>query len=215
MDFTRTEVESPALVVSSLYWSVPSVSVSAGRYFRLPDFLIAIVGAWETRHCTAPSFVTSIVEKTGKERRKNYAISGVLMGMYDAKRLYCSFSEYGQISQQESIKAPKRGTSTLVCLCVFVFTFDSQPPLRLQSWASKSTRRRGSAALPEFGHTWPPNESLFDGPWGATCARHVQKLQSEWEATHFGSNRASDPMGATTLWSFPSIARPWKKIKNL
>lgn len=64
------EIESLVPAVSSLYWSVPSVSVSEGRYFRLPDFLIAIVGAWETRHSTAASFVTSIVEKREKKEEK-------------------------------------------------------------------------------------------------------------------------------------------------
>lgn len=115
---------------------------------------------------TASSSSSSLpLWKKRNGKRINYAISRILVGKvykYDAfeERLYCSSPSMAKFPASTS----KCGTSTLARMPVV--------SARARRGPRGGLRRRGAALPEEFGHTWPPNESLFDGPWGATCINY-------------------------------------------
>ena len=89
------------------------------------------------------------------------------------------FSEYGKFP------ASKRPNAALVRLLV-LFNFFVSPfsRVRANKKGGHEAARRGATRVRT--HTWLPNESLFEGPWGAT----MQNIQSEWrEATCSGAFR--------------------------
>jgi hypothetical protein len=81
--------------------------------------------------------------------------------MYDAKGLYFKFSRVWQQNSQQA--KPNTALASI---------FQPRPGVSEQERGHEAARR--GATLPEFGDTWPPNESLFDRPWGAS---NLQKIK--------------------------------------